>query len=577
MIRFQRIRYKNFLSFGNAFTEIDFSRSPTTLVTGKNGAGKSTLLDAVTFVLYNKPFRKISKPQLVNSINRSGALVECEFTVGARCYMVRRGIKPNVFEIFESNTFENIDVQENLIHQDASSRDYQNILETDILKMNYDAFTQVVVLGKATYVPFMRLDSAKRRGVIEDLLGLKIFGTMAVIAKAHLKTKKSSLADVERDVDVVENDIAVRTKYIEKATSDHSERIKSIELEIAALESEITGRENDNATIANQIAEIRETLDDADYKTELNEKRGIKAKLEAKRSNLADDLRFYADNDDCPTCGQSLDGEHKHEHIATAEAKIQKIEAALVDINSIIEDLTNKNNSQAEIKRQIESMEGDIRVNNRFVADRKDYIEKFKAKIVQLNQSRDIEKEEGELVILTERLDSIKTIRSEIKTEMRYLASIVKMLTDDGIKTLIIRKYLPIFNEKINSFLGSLGFNVEFTLSDTFDEQILSRYRDDFSYNNFSEGQKLRIDLAIMLTWREVAKIKNSLDTNLLVLDEVFDSSLDQAGVDAFMEIMRGMAGVNIFTISHSPEKLADHFRSTIEFEHVDNFSCIKQ
>lgn len=573
MIYFRKIRYRNFLSFGDAFTEIQLDRSPTTLITGENGAGKSTFLDALTFVLYNKPFRKINKPQLVNSINNKQCVVEIEFDVGGRCYMVRRGIKPNIFEVYEHSSYEGI--EDHLMPQDASSGDYQTTLEKDILKMNYQAFTQIVILGKATFVPFMRLSAGDRRQVIEDLLGLRIFGTMNKVLKEKMKTLKTNLQATETNLSMCEDKIENRQRYIDDMAKDRTNQIEEAKAKIAELTESVekTTRDNEKLTehrdkLAEQVAHENELLS----KRRKLERTGTQ--LRTKKSTHKEVVDFFRDNTDCPTCTQPISEEHRAPILSDREAKIAKLEegeekvrADLDEVEDALDEIDSINDKIAKIDRKVSDFNATIRQQNRQIKELNAQIEKLTV----------VSTDKDQLIVdqLKEDREELRTKRNELHETHTYYLSIAGMLKDDGIKTLIINKYLPVFNQLINQYLQKMGFIVKFTLDEQFNEQILSRYRDKFSYNNFSEGQKLRIDLAILLTWREVAKLKNSLNTNLLIMDEVFDSSLDQEGVDAFMEILPSMGDSNIFVVSHTPDKLYDKFRSHLGFTMSQNFSNI--
>lgn len=576
MIRFKKIRYKNFLSFGEMFQEIELDKSPTTLITGENGAGKSTFLDALTFVLYNKPFRKINKPQLVNSINKKRTMVEIEFSSGGLCYLVRRGIKPSVFEIYRGESFDGLDTKENLLPQDAANGDYQTYLEKNILKMNYQAFTQVVILGKATYVPFMRLDAAKRRAVIEDLLGLKIFGTMNTVLKDKAKSLKVDLRDCESQIDILIDKIDNRQRYIDQITDEREQRLDDIKTQVSELEKAITKGEANVTKLMEHSESLQSKVDgESELRSKLRKLDGFSAKFTAKIGQIKNDIAFFTDNDNCPTCTQPITEEFRDEQVVAKQEKIGEIETAqgkleadIDDVLKTIEDIESVNREISKVDRKIGELQTAIREQNRQVTRlNKEYTEL---------SSVSMDEEEAIVADLTKELTSLRETKTELQETAAYYMNIGSMLKDDGIKTLIINKYLPIFNTQINKFLKKMGFHVKFHLDEQFNEQILSRYRDDFSYNNFSEGQKLRIDLAILMTWREVAKMKNSLNTNLLIMDEVFDSSLDQEGVDAFMDLIPALGDSNIFVVSHTPDKLYDKFRDNIRFTINKNFSIME-
>lgn len=576
MLIFDSIFYKNFLSFGDQFTEIKLSKSPTTLITGTNGAGKSALLDALTFVLYGKPFRKITKPQMVNSINGKKTIVEVLFKTGTRHFLVRRGIKPNVFEIYESDSYDEIDSQDNMIEQPAKVADYQVLLEKNILKMNYDAFTQVVILGKATYVPFMRLDGPKRRQVIEDLLGLRIFGVMNAVLKDKIKFLKTDISEVESSVDMLIDKIDNRQRVIDEMNMVRETRLDEINTEIESNEKSVV---EIDAKIVKLNSAAGKLVSKTEGKAELVKKKrkmeSMESKLDAKFDSIQGTIDFFTENDDCPTCGQGIDSSFKETHIKSSNDKLDKLRVGLDKIYNDIEEVQVAIEGINEINDEINKINREI---SGLGAERREKISQTKKLKAQLQKIESVSMEAEEEIVaeLQRELDAVRAKRAEYQETHAYYLNIASMLKDDGIKTLIINKYLPMFNSLINQFLTKMGFMVKFTLDDQFNEHILSRYRDKFSYNNFSEGQKLRIDLAILMTWREIAKIKNCLSTNLLIMDEIFDSSLDQTGVDAFVDLLPAIGDSNVFVISHTPDKLYDKFRSHINFTLDQNFSIIE-
>ena len=568
---FRRLKFKNFLSFGDQFTEILLDRSPTTLITGENGAGKSTFLDALTFVLYNKPFRKINKPQLVNSINGKQCVVEIEFDVGGKCYLVRRGIKPNTFEMFEHTSYENI--EDHLMPQDAKTGDYQATLEKDVLKMNYQAFTQIVILGKATFVPFMRLGAGDRRQVIEDLLGLRIFGTMNKVLKEKMKTLKSNLEATETNLMMCEDKIDNRQRYIDDMAKDRTNQIEDAKVKINELTLAVEKTTGDSDKLTGHRELLAEQVTE---ETELVSKRrkleSMKTQLKTKTGTHQDVIDFFTHNDNCPTCTQEIAESHREPilneragKVAKLNEGVTKVDDELAELQISLDMIADVNGKITKIDRKISEFNATIRQQNRQIKELNGTVEKLN--VVSTDKDQAIVDD------LKIDLEELRGKRNDLQETNAYYLNIGSMLKDDGIKTLIINKYLPVFNQLINQYLNKMGFMVKFTLDEQFNEQILSRHRDKFSYNNFSEGQKLRIDLAILLTWREVAKLKNSLNTNLLIMDEVFDSSLDQEGVDAFMDILPSMGDSNIFVISHTPEKLYDKFRSHLAFKVIQGFS----
>lgn len=564
MIHFKTIRFKNFLSFGDQFTEIQLDRSNTTLMTGENGAGKSTFLDALTFVLYNKPFRKVNKPQLINSVNNKGCLVEMEFLVGDTEYFVRRGMKPNVFEVHENGK---------LLDQDGSITDYQNHLERNILKMNYTAFTQIVILGKATYVPFMRLSTPDRRQVIEDLLGLKIFSTMNKVLKEKVSSLKERNMLLDADISVAQDKVELREKYIEQLFANKEQHIKKIEDDITELVSTVEER---TASVEKLTAE-REALGDNSrglktLRTKRDKFKKFGVEFNTKVRGLRSDIKFLTDNESCPTCTQDITQNFRTKQIGLKESKIAKLDDGLEVLDK---DLTEVEDNLKEIEKSLDAVRQiDIKLSSA-----QSSITEMQKQVTRLNQQKkkldatDVSEEEEKVVELKKELSGLLSGKTELTESSAYYSAIAGMLKDSGIKTLIIQKYLPIFNEYINKYLNNLGLFMKMELDEQFNETILSRYRDNFSYASFSEGQKLRIDLALLLTWRDIAKLKNSLSTNLLILDEIFDSSMDQGGVDAFVEMLPTMENTNVFVVSHTPDKLVDKFRSEIKMKLEGNFS----
>jgi DNA repair exonuclease SbcCD ATPase subunit len=566
MIVFQKLRFKNFLSYGDQFNEIDFLKSNTNLIVGSNGSGKSVFLDALVFSLYGKSFRNITKPMLVNSINQNKLVVEIEFAVHNNNFKIIRGIKPNIFEIYKDDV---------LLAQTGEMKHHQDMLERDILKMNYTTFTQIVVLGKASYVPFMRLSVGKRRDLIEELLTLNVFSDM-----------KSNLL-----IRVAEND-----KLISKVTNAlelSNERIKLKEQQINQIESETDKWVLD---IKNDMLELKDAYQK--YKQEYTKNQELADKIDVSEldstkkklksiyrdtiqvKHKIDDVKkksdFFCDNDICPTCTQSIHVDFKHSKLESIQTelkaltdKLQSLEVLDEQVNSTLEELTQLKTKQSKLisandviltqQKQRKSRLLKLKAKLNSITNDTENIDLIKADIA--NESELVEKYNSEL----SHLGSLKWVYSEIST----------MLKDGGIKSLIVAKYLPIFNKLINSYLVRLGLFVTFNLDETFQEKIVSRNKDKFSYNSFSEGEKLRIDLAIMLAWRDFNKLKSGKDCNLIIMDEIFDSSMDESGVDAFIDLLPEFKCVNMFVISHTPEKLSSKFDCLYEIEKIGNFSLI--
>lgn len=569
MIIFEKIRFKNFLSFGNTFTEIQLNRSPTTLIIGENGVGKSTMLDALTFVLYGKPFRKFNKPQLVNSVNKKQLLVEIEFTINKNKYLVRRGIKPAVFEIEENGT---------LIAQDAANGDYQGFLEKHILKMNLVAFNQIIILGKATYIPFMRLTTGNRRALIEELLGLTIFSKMNEVLSQRVKDMKTALSTCESKLKTLLDKINVRKEFIEKVTGDKKAELKEIEKDIKVHDKNIKTYTVAIEEISKERTALVETqLDKKSIDKNHTQLNNYSHEFKVKINALQKEITFLTSHDSCPTCNQEIDEEFCKEIVNKNEKKITKLEAGQTQLSDKLVDVQNQLAEYQRIHNQIHEL--DIQLNskqhslNEFIRY-KDNLQKRKENILKMN-SVDVENHQEILDTLRVEYEELQREKTELVSDSGYYASIGMMLKDTGIKSLIVNKYLPIFNQSINKYLQHMGMFIKFTLDEQFNETIKARYMDDYSYESFSEGQKLRIDLAIMMTWRDIAKMKNAMDTNLLIMDEIFDSSLDQSGIDAFIDLLPAMKNTNVFVVSHTPDKLNDKFRSQMEIKLEGNFSRI--
>ena len=563
MITFSKIRWMNFLSTGNVFTEIDLQRSHTTLISGPNGAGKSTLLDALTFVLYGKPFRKINKPQLISSINQKNMLVEVDFTIGSYDYMIRRGMKPNVFEIFRDGI---------LLNQDAASRDYQQYLEENILKINFKAFTQIVILGSATYVPFMQLPAQQRREVIEDLLDIQVFSTMNLLLKERIATNKEDLSGKKYSLDLLKSKIEAAEKHNESIRRIRETEVSKIQERVAIILTEI---ETENGTIDGIQIEIEALLASIADKAAVDKKfdkiKGLRFELAAKRKALTTTLNFYVNHDECPTCKQGI--EHKDEAITENQGAIDELDSA---IKQLLEKMAEVEARQGEIAL----IEQELQLKNNLIGETRASI---RLKMNQLGTFRkDLEAAEKEVKEI-DRSD-IEALAQELVAESKHheqligdrevLGIVGAMLKDGGIKTRIIRQYVPVMNKLINKYLAAFDLFVDFQLDENFNEVIKSRFRDTFSYASFSEGEKLRINLAILLTWRAVSKMRNSIATNLLIMDEVIDGAADASGVDSLIDVLHNLTtNDNIFVISHRGDQFGDKFAAHLKFEKVKNFS----
>ena len=567
MINFKYVRWKNFLSTGNQFIEIQLDKNPTTLIIGENGAGKSTILDALCFGLFGKPFRTISKNQLVNSINNGSTSVEVEFIIGTRHYKVIRNIKPNKFEIYQNDK---------LMSLEANVRDYQKILEQQILKLNYRSFTQVVILGSSTFVPFMQLRSTHRREVVEEILDIQIFSTMNVLLKQKMKSVVEELREIEYQYDIISEKISLQENYIDDIQKNKDDIIKEKEsafntnkYHIKEKTEEIESLEGDSKLLADDL------IGEEQNKEKRSKLKDISVTLNDKFDRNRKMIFFLKDNDDCPTCKQHIDETFKSETIKEKNEQQKELSKGLTKLHDQLERLDTYVDTHRAARKFIRENDIEIAKLKSSVAE----LEKFNAKLQQeinILTSGTVSEDDTKKLDRYKR-DEIKIERqkSDLKDEKSYLDAIKVILQDTGIKTKIIKQYLPVMNNLINKYLTSMEFYVNFTLNENFEETIKSRYRDEFTYSSFSEGEKMRIDLSLLFTWRAIAKMKNSANTNLLILDEIFDSSLDGTGTDEFLKILNTLGDENVFVISHKQDVLADKFKSTIKFEKVKNFSHV--
>ena len=568
-INFEKVKYKNILSTGNVFTTVDLNLVPSTLIAGSNGSGKSTLLDAIVFGLYGRPFRNINKAQLVNSINNKELIVELYFSAGGDKYKINRGIKPNLFEIWKNGA---------MINKDASIRDYQGFLEESILGINFKAFNQIVVLGSATYIPFMELRAYQRREIIEDLLDIQVFSVMGTLAKERMSSIKTDINDNKYNIEIVDS------KIVSQEDSDAAIRnLKSIEVDKIKdkMSGHIDSIEIKNTTIDAQDEIMKVLYDDIsdkpDEKAKYTTAQEQRAELERNRKAFEKELSFYEHNDDCPTCKQGIAHDFKESQILEKNQKKDEIENGLVSLTETIETHTKRLNSISKIEEQIQSVNFKISETRAEIKMAKNALMSYKKDLE--NAKKEVEEvDTSKLIALQKAIDNLTTVRTKLLDEHEVLNIVQLILRDGGIKAKIISQYIPVINKLINKYLAAFDLFVDFQLDENFDEVIRSRFRDKFTYASFSEGEKLRITLSIMLAWRSVAKLRSSVSTNLLILDETLDGALDGVGIESLIETLHGLNNDdNIFVISHRGDQFAEKFENNLKFEKIKNFSELVQ
>jgi len=566
MITLKSIKWKNFLPTGNVFTEIQLNKHNNTLIVGENGAGKSTILDALTFALFGKPYRNINKPQLVNSINNKDCLVELIFSISDKEYLIRRGIKPNVFEIY---------VDGDLLNQSASSKDYQEILEKMIIKMNYKSFTQIVILGATSFTPFMQLSASDRRAVIEDLLDIQIFSNMNVIVKEKLTSLKDESNEIKIRLQNVKEKIDLHKSHLDEMKKNNQDMIERKQQEIANNNLLVTQTKSEISNTQVKITELLDTISDHNDMLKKNQKlTSLEAKIDANKGKLEKEISFYNDNDNCPTCKQIIDDNFKSSTITECNHKVSELNAGLEKLKEEQNAILQRLNNIAQTNKTLQTLESNITKHTSDLNNIRKYIIVLEREVEELTSNKVISGDtEEQSKKLFDELSSYIERRKIVTEEKQYYDIAAQLLKDGGIKSKIIKQYLPIINKLVNKYLAAMDFFVNFNMDEEFKETIKSRHRDDFSYENFSEGEKQKIDLALLLTWRSVARLKNSVNTNLLILDETFDSSLDAKGTDALLQILHTMPdNTNIFVISHK-DQLHDKFTQAIRFEKKQNFS----
>ena len=571
MIKFKSVSWQNFLSTGNDMTTIQLDRSPTTLIVGQNGAGKSTLLDALSFGLFGKPHRDINKPQLVNTINNKQCIVKVEFQIGVHDFEIVRGIKPNLFEIYQNG---------NMINQSSMARDYQKFLEQNILKLNHKSFHQIVVLGSSSFIPFMQLPGGHRRDVIEDLLDINIFSKMNTILKERSAVIREKLKDINYNIDLMKEKISIQRKYIKDITEMNDEQIKSKRSSISLFQTEITDMQAANNDYSTSIESLQEGLNDRMKKAH-DKKQSLmqyQAQFQTQMKTVVKEAKFYEINDKCPTCTQDIDKAIKEEKLEFSKNRAKELQEGMTKVGeqaSVIDETISELN---DITDNIRKNTAGITTNNRDIERLQTQITKLEGEISGLeSREGDLGQANADLETHFEKSNTLTELKLSMVDERSYNEAAGEMLKDGGIKTKVVKEYLPVMNKLINNYLQVLDFFVAFDLDENFTETIRSRHRDTFNYASFSEGEKQRIDLALLFTWRQIARMKNSTSTNLLVLDETFDSSLDHDGVDNLMKILGTLEDdSNVFVISHKGDLLDGKFRSKIEFTKEHNFSKIK-
>ena len=566
MILFEKIRWKNFLSTGNQFTEVELNKNSTTLIVGNNGAGKSTILDALCFVLFGKSFRKINKPQLINSINEKECLVEIELKIGSTDWMIRRGIKPNIFEIYRNGS---------VLDQSSSAIDQQKYLEQSILKMNYKSFTQIVILGSSNFVPFMQLTAASRREVIEDLLDIKIFSSMNAIIKEKIRSLKEEIRTLDLKKESVRDKVQMQQNFIEELENLGNANVSANKEKIANINVEIDNYNEENIEISNKLNLLEKQLEEYVGATDKLRKLGnLKGKISQKVSTITKEHKFFAENTVCPTCTQSIEEEFRLNRIRSAQDNAKELQSGYKELEEAIKNEEQREHQFLDLSKEVTNLTHGISQNNIRINGLQKQIRSLEHEIQTITENLANRNSEHEkLENFKKDLKSVYDDLSGKKELIQYHDFSYSLLKDSGVKSKIIKKYLPLINQQVNRYLQMLDFYINFTLDEEFNETVQSPIHEDFSYSSFSEGEKQRIDLALLFTWREVAKFKNSTNTNLLILDEIFDSSLDGLGTEDFIKIIRYVVkDSNVFIISHKAG-MEDRFESVIRFDKVKGFS----
>ena len=569
MITFEKIRFKNFLSYGNTWTELDLATHKDTLIVGENGAGKSTFLDALSYALYMKPFRKVNNPQLVNSVNKKHLKVEVEFRVGSNGFKVCRGHAPRTFEVYQNGE---------LLNQDAHTKDYQKILEQNILKMNYKSFTQIVVLGSRNFIPFMQLSTTDRRTVIEDLLDIQIFSVMAALLKDKIALNKNELQDIDYQLNLLDDKVKVQEDYISKVQENKDAQLLEIKEKIDETSKQIDEHKLSLETFIGEAASLYEQCEPLEsVSNRVQQFLTLEGQIEKKLTKLRKQLKFYQDNHICDTCGQEIPDDYREEKAQESNTAINETTSGLTQLEEQIQSNSERIETLKDIQNEAKAKEKQAENERTSITILEDILQGLNNEIAEKSfEANDQEEAYARLEHLQEDIEEYKTKRVDLRRKQAVFDTARTLLMDTGIKSRIIKQYVPVMNKLINKYLAAMEFFVDFNLDEDFKETIRSRHRDEFVYASFSEGEKMRIDLALLFTWRAIAKLKNSASTNILIMDEIFDSSLDTQGTDEFLKIIKELTSdTNIIIISHKTDQLLDKFSNVVRFEKYKNFSRI--
>jgi len=567
MILFKKLRWKNLLSTGNVFTEIDLNSHDSTLIVGENGAGKSSILDALSFVLFGKAFRKINKPQLINTITEKGLVVEVEFSIGINEYKIIRGMKPNIFEVYQNNI---------LLNQSAEMKDYQEVLEKQIIKVNHKSFSQVVVLGSATFQPFMQLPGGQRREIIEDLLDLQIFTTMNSLLKDKVLINNEHISQINSTKKIIEERIKLTKEHLLEIQNNNDQIINEKKLRIEETDKQIVDMDIEYLKFESKTKDLSLSIEDeSKIGKRINQLSQLKHKIEAKRALLDNDINFFKKHENCPTCTQTISSEFREKTVFNKSNEIENIDTALEDLIKQYDETNARLNEIMEVHMDLNTQKIEAHKVKMKISSLIEYRNNLDEEIKKINQ-KSLNKEDNKIVDFEKELENVKIKFNTLNEDKQLLGAAAYLLKDGGIKSRIIKQYVPVINKLINKYLSAMDFFVQFELDEEFNETIKSRFRDEFSYASFSEGEKMRINLAILFTWRAVAKLRNSVSTNLLIMDEVFDSSLDSNGTEEFIKILNNLTiDTNTFIISHKTDQLYDKFSEVIRFKKLKNFSRI--